>query len=135
MTRTGVSWPAAAVQAIEARVVEDAGVGAPLPGRGGAECGEPLWRARALPGRVDHQGRGDGAAVRQADAGHGGAPAVAPPADQALRHDALTQLDPWPSGDARAQRPLEGRAPAGEEDAVIIVGARRERDAGRRHLV
>src|SRR5207247_5527681 len=112
---------AAAVQAVEARVVEDAGLGAPLVGRGRTERGEPLRRARAPPGRVDHDRRGDDAAVRESHAGHGGTAAVARLADQALDHDALAQLDPRPPGDARWQRTLVGAAPAGEEHDVLVV--------------
>src|SRR6184192_796697 len=65
------AWPAAAAEAVEARVVEDAGLGAALVGRGRAERGEPPRRARAPAGRVHHDRRGDRAAVREPHAGHG----------------------------------------------------------------
>ena len=125
---------AAAVQAVEARVVEHAGVRAELVRRRGVDRAQPLRAARAPPGGVDHQRRRQHGAVGESHAVDRGTPAVAPRGRQARDGHPLAQLDAGSHAHAFAERPFEGRAPAGEEDDFLVAVLVGERDAGRRDL-
>ena len=84
---------APAAQAVEARVVEDAGILAALRGGGCSERRQPSGYGRAPAQRVDDERGGQLAPVREPDATNPGSAAVARAADEAAHADAFPQLD------------------------------------------
>jgi hypothetical protein len=96
--------------------------------------GEPGGSGRASAERVDDEARGDRRPVVEPHPDHPRAAAVGGRRDEPGHADPLAELDVRPRAHALAQRPLEGRAAAGEQHDVLVVGARRERHPGRCRL-
>src|SRR5438093_50063 len=127
-------WRPSVAAAVEACVVEGAGIRAELARQRRADRPEPGRRPRPSTGGVDHQRGAHHAAIGQANTRDRGTSPVARRDRQAGDRHAFAQLDTRPPAHALAERPFEGRAPAGEEDHLVVAVLRRDSQRGARPL-
>ena len=126
------AWRPSMAPAVEARVVERAGIRRELERQRGAARRQPGGGPRPSTGGVDHQRGAHHAAVGQANTRDRGTSPVARRDREAGDRDTLVQLDPGPRAHALAEHPFERRAPAGEEDHLVVALLGSEGHAGRR---